>query len=527
LVQAMGSDDFMVRRALRSRLEPGGHKKLTDAIVGLRPEIAKRLEKAAVNDVIHGFHPEKFNPVSPLGSNLLYAVPTRMLTQLSLSQDDNFVRILREQGIADELMQMSVTLMENLTATFGDDGTDHPLFRQLNLDEELYQRFGTIIKKRRDVGDEGLSSEDYALMLTVPFAFSAEQMGPAFSETFKERVLQIRKTSAVQMVEELGELFETIDSQKYMPVMTVMGNAIFGRISKMAGARENLIEDIVVEVLSEHGLRRLAAESIYDVVTSSGGDNLPAIFRERIAFSRAAIKKPDILVLANSLASHDSDTRELMRERISTLMPETTKIFIEKKISHPERYDLYFEIIDGRIDGGARQTAAQGTDASQDLNRKIEEIAKAELFSGLDRKQQRLLAFGAQWYSAESGRNIFAVGEEADAAYLCIKGLAGLYWTTDDGDRRMVSEISPGRLIGDLSIILKERRPLELVALEDSMFLRIGATELMAVIESDAMVASTLLQSVAENMMGTVGTLRAMRTFSIERGVDFTDFDHP
>lgn len=525
LVQAMGSDDFMVRRALRSRLELGGYQKLTEAIVGLRPEIAKRLQKASLDDVVHGFHPDTFNPVTPLGSNLLYAVPTRVLTQLSLSQDDNFVRILREQGIADELMQMSVTVMENLTATFGDDGTDHPLFRQLNLDEELYQRFGAIIKKRRDVGDKGLPFEDYALMLTVPFAFSAEQMGPAFSETFKERVLQIRKASAVQMVEELGDLFETIDSQKYMPVMTLMSNAIFGRISKMAGARENLIEDIVVEVLSEHGLRRLAAESIYDVVTSSGGDNLPAIFRERIAFSRAAIKKPDILILANSLASHDSETRRLMRERISVLMPETTKIFIEKKISHPERYDLYFEIIDGRIDGGVRQTSAQDSDASKDLKRKMEEIAKTELFGGLDRKQQRLLAFGAQWYNAKSGQTIFEAGQEADAAYLCIEGLAGLYWTEDGSEKRMVSEIAPGRLIGDLSVILNERRPLHLVAMEDSKFLRIGASELMAIIENDAMVASNLMRTVAGHLTGVVETLRTTRTYATERGVDFTELD--
>lgn len=525
LVQAMGIDDFMVRRALHSRIELQGHQKLADAIVKLRPEIATRLTAAGLDDVVHGFHPDKFNPVSPLGSNLLYALPTRLLTQESLAQDGNFVRILREQGIADELMEMSVTLIENLTATFGNDGIDHPLFRRLNLDEELYQRLGAIIKKRREVGNEQLASDDYALMLTVPFAFSAEQMGPAFSETFKERVLQIRKASAVQMVQDLEELFDTIDPQRYIPVMTVMGNALFGRISSMAGAREKLIEDIVVDVLSENELHRLAAESIYDLVTSSGGDNLPAVFKERIAFSRAGIKKPDILILGNSLASHDSEARELMRNRISTLMPDTTKIFIEKKITNPDKYDLFVEIIDGRIDGGSRNDEEQDTDARQDLNRKIEEIAKTELFGKLDRKQQRLLAFGSQWYKAESGKRIFAVDDEADAAYLCIKGSAGLNWTAEGGRRRRISEIVPGRLIGDLSVILNERRPLELVALEDSVFLRIGATELMAVIENDALVASSLMRSVAGHLTGAVQTLREIRAYSTERGVDFSEFD--
>ena len=139
-------------------------QKFTDAIVKLRPEIAARLAEAGLDDIVYDFHPEKFNPVSPLGSNLLYAYPTRVLTQLSLSQEDNFVKIIRENGIADEIMQMSVTLIENLMATFGDDGTDHPLFRNLNLDEELYQRLGAIIKKRRDVGDAGLPLEDLSLI---------------------------------------------------------------------------------------------------------------------------------------------------------------------------------------------------------------------------------------------------------------------------------------------------------------------------------------------------------------------------
>ncbi len=525
LVQAMGIDDFMVRRALRSRVVFEKQQKFTDAIVKLRPEIAARLADAGLDDIVYEFHPEKFNPVSPLGSNLLYAYPTRMLTQLSLSQEDNFVKIIRENGIADEIMQMSVTLIENLMATFGDDGTDHPLFRNLNLDEELYQRLGAIIKKRRDVGDAGLPFEDYSLMLTVPFAFSAEQMGPAFSESFKERVLEIRKKNSAQMVRALGNLFEPIDPQKYIPIMTVMGNALFGRISSIAGARKDEIEDIIVDVISEHGLRRLAAESIYDLTISTGGKNLPAVFKERIAFTRASIKKPDILILGNSLASHDSEERNLMRDRVSKLMPDTTKIFIEKRILNPDRYDLFIEIVDGRIDGNTRQEISQSTDARQDLNHKIEAIAMTDLFGALDRKQQRLLAFSAEWYEAESDSIIFAAGDKADAAFLCTKGAAALYSPGDEGQRRLISEILPGRLIGDLSVILKERRPFNLVASEDCTFLRIGARELMAVIENDALVASSLMKTVSGHLSIAAGRNLALRAYSADRGVDLTEFD--
>jgi putative ABC transport system ATP-binding protein len=525
LVEAMGIDDFMVRRGLRSRLEPDTQKELVEAIVRLRPEIAKRLAEAGVDDIVHTFHPEKFNPVSPLGSNLLYAVPTRLLTQITLSQEDNFVQILRDEGIAEYLAQMSASLIEGLTATFGTDGTDHPLFRRLNMDEDLYQRLGVIVTKRREVGDSGLSPEDFALMLTVPFAFSAEQMGPAFTDAFKGRILEIRMKSAADMVAKLDGLFKPIDPQDYLPVMTVFGNAIFGRVSNMAGAREKLIEDAVVDVLNEHGLRRLVAQSIYDLATTQGGENLPAVFRERVAFSRAGIKKPDILILRDALASHDGDARSLMRERISELMPDATKIFIENQFHNPESYDLFVEIVDGRIDGVARQDDLQDEDARQDLNRKLRVVEQADLFAGLDRKQQRLLAFSAQWYKVKAGQGIFKAGEEADASYLCVKGLAGLYWPDNDDEKHLVSEIAPGRLIGDLAVIQNEPRLLDLIAIEDTVFLRLGSNELLAVIENDAMVATSLLRSVATHLSNAAAGLRATRAYAVEKGVDFSELD--
>jgi len=525
LVEAMGIDDSMVRRGLRSRLDSETQQELAEAIVQLRPEIAKRLAEAGLDDIVHAFHPEKFNPVSPLGSNLLYAVPTRLLTQVSLSQEENFVQILRDEGIAEDLVQMSANLIEGLTATFGTDGTGHPLFRRLNMDEDLYHRLGVIVTKRREVGDSGLSPEDFALMLTVPFAFSAEQIGPAFNEAFKERILQIRMKNATGMVAKLDGLFKQIDPQHYFPIMSVLGNAIFGRVSSMAGAREKLIEDTVVDVLNEHGLRRLVAQSIYDLATTQGGENLPAVFRERVAFSRPGIKKPDILILRDALASHNGDARALMRERISDLMPDATKIFIENQFHNPESYDLFVEIVDGRIDGVARQDDLQDEDARQDLNRKLRVVAQTELFAGLDRKQQRLLAFSGQWYKVKEGQVIFEAEQEADAAYLCVKGLAGLYWPESEGDKHLVSEIAPGRLIGDLAVIHNEPRLLDLIAIEDSVFLRIGASELLAVIENDAMVAVSLLRSVAGHLSNAAAGLRATRTFAVERGVDFTELD--
>ena len=103
---------------------------------------------------------------------------------------------------------------------------------------------------------------------------------------------------------------------------------------------------------------------------------------------------------------------------ISELIQRITKIFIENQITNPESYDVFVDIVDGRIDGYAREDNLDDADVHQDLNRKMEAIRETELFAEFNRKQQRLLAFGAQWYKASKHQKIFAVGDKADAAHL-------------------------------------------------------------------------------------------------------------
>jgi putative ABC transport system ATP-binding protein len=57
------------------------------------------------------------------------------------------------------------------------------------------------------------------------------------------------------------------------------------------------------------------------------------------------------------------------------------------------------------------------------------------------------------------------------------------------------------------------------------VFLRIGANELLAVIENDAAVATSLLRSVANHLMGAADNLRATRAFAVERGLDLSELD--
>ncbi len=508
LIKAMGVDDYMVRRVLNSRINPEAHPDLAEAIVNLREEMFARLKKRGLDSFVYQFDPEEFNPAIPLGGNLMFAAPNRFISLEGLAAEKLFLATILEHGIVEQAIGISQTLVEELHQTFGMDGTQHPLFTSLGIEEELYERLVDIATRRRERGDEALNEEEFALLLTVPFAFTAEQIGPAFPESFKNEIVEIRKRHGVSIREQSGGLFVPISPDNYLPRLTIVENALYGRVSMLAGNEADLIEDVLVELLVEHDLRRIVAETIFDTPTGLGGVNLPTYFQERSAFSRAGIKKPDILILDKALASHDAAMRRETRQALRNLLPEATLIFLEDKFENPGLYDLFVNIEGGRIDGVQRVDDEEDEDGAADLQRKIRAISKSELFKQLDARNQRLLAFAAQWYKADAGQRVFSMGDKPDAAYLCVSGQGVLSYSDDDDNDYHVATAEPGRLLGDLAIILNEPRQLHFSAATDAVFLRIGAKEFRSVVESDSGVLLSLLKTVSGHLTGAAELLR-------------------
>ncbi len=508
ITQALGTANLLFERMLNSRMDQSKHPELAQRVVSLRDEVHKRLIAKGLDKVVHRYHPDEFNPSVPLGGNLMFASPARNISPQSLVAERTFLAMIIDQGLAEQAIAISQTLIEALHQTFGMDGTGHPLFTELGIEEALYEQLVDIAGRRREKGDEALSPDEFALLLTVPFAFTAEQIGPAFPESFKQEILHIRKTSGDKLRHDAKDLFIPVTPDSYLPRLTILENMLYGRVSAVAGLQADLVQDVVAEVLEEQGLQQMVSSILFDVNTTIGGANLPTLFQERVAFGRAAIKRPDVLVFNQLLAGQDAKSQADIRDQLSNLLPESTQIYLNDKFAAPEDFDMHIVIRNGRLDGFVVPDAQDDDGNSDDLRRKLRIISQNELFGSLDARSQRLLAFAAQWYEADAGQRIFSVGERPDAAYLCLSGRAELAWFDPFGAPHHVSDVEPGRLIGDLAVILDEPRQLDLTAMEPAKFLRIGAEQFLAVVENDKTVLLRLLQAVAGNLSGAAELLR-------------------
>lgn len=499
LVDGMGSGSTLFRRGLDQKFDGEAHPELARDLIALRPAIQAALVKAGLDRHVYFFDQTLYNPALPVVDNLVFASPRQPITRELLAEQTEFLEQIRQLDLEKGLVRLTQDVVDLLRQIFGIDGTDHPLFRKLGLDPDTFEAaVGLVNKARADDGAQ-FSDAEMALLLIIPFRISAEQIGAAFPDEMKARVLALRHSHAAELQQRLDHLYAPLRPDLFAPGLSVLENALFGKISDASGGRADDVRTVVSDTIAKAGAKQLVIELIFDLPISLGGANLPALYAEPLAFSRATIKRPDVLVLDNALASYDLETQVAVYKNLRSLLPDTTLIYLNAEFQNNDIFDVFFELRQGRIvSDTTRAEDVADTAASADLTRKVRALQQTELFSGLNRRELRLLAFGARWYEASAGEYVFRKDDDpTDGAYMILEGEAGLYLPKDGAADQLISQVGPGRLVGELGLIRNVPRALDMKAETDLKCLRIGAEEFLAVVENDAATSFKLLQVVA------------------------------
>jgi len=499
LLSGIGTGSALFQRGMEQVFDEGIHPKLAQCLVDIRPQIQTALRSEGLESQVHAFERESYNPALPVAENLLFATLCEPISVEALQRHEDFLNRLKELKLVDDLVTLTQDVVDILRQIFGIDGTDHPLFRKLGLDAKAYETALALVDRTKIKGPESLERDELAQLMIVPFSISAEQIGPAFTDEMKERILALRASHSDELMGTLAGTFERLDEAKFAPGLTVLENALFGKISDSAGARGDDLRRLISDVLVKNGARDMVVELIFDLPISLGGQGLPASYAEPLAFARATVKRPDVLILDQALVSYDLETRVTVHKNLRRLLPDTTLIYLGAGFERPDVFDVYYEMRQGRlVSDDPQQEIAEDSAASQDLARKLRALEQTELFSGLNRRQLRLLAFGARWYHAEKGEVVFQKDDVAsDGVYMIIDGEAGLFLPQDSSEDRLITRVGAGRLVGELGLIRQETRALSMIAQSELTCLRIGEEEFLAVVENDANTAFKLLQVVA------------------------------
>jgi NTE family protein len=151
------------------------------------------------------------------------------------------------------------------------------------------------------------------------------------------------------------------------------------------------------------------------------------------------------------------------------------------------------------------------------------------MLGDVDAEALALLRRHLSWVELAAGDTLMAQGEQGDAMYLSISGRLRATVLGDDGLEHMVREMGRGEVIGEMSLYTDEPRTATVVAIRNSVLVRLAKSEFTSLLASSAQMSIALTRQMIKRLTSTsprtaVPPPVAMALLPITAEVDAADF---
>ena len=146
--------------------------------------------------------------------------------------------------------------------------------------------------------------------------------------------------------EERSQKIGFILQEPFLFTGTVKENILYGNEQY-----KNYTDEEMEQVIKESNLQSLLNifENGLQTKVSSGGDNISLGQKQLIAFMRAVIRNPEVLILDEATANIDTMTEQLLEDILNKLPETTTRIIIAHRLNTIENADEIFFVNAGEV----------------------------------------------------------------------------------------------------------------------------------------------------------------------------------
>jgi ATP-binding cassette subfamily B protein len=152
----------------------------------------------------------------------------------------------------------------------------------------------------------------------------------------------IRSYSAEDRTQKIGFILQ----EPFLFTGTILENIIYGNSEYEMYSHEE-IESLIHEAGFQDILARFE-QGLHTTIQTSG-DSTSLGQKQLIAFMRAVLRKPDILILDEATANVDTVTESLLQNILEKLPKETTRVVIAHRLHTIENADEIFFVNGGHI----------------------------------------------------------------------------------------------------------------------------------------------------------------------------------
>lgn len=152
----------------------------------------------------------------------------------------------------------------------------------------------------------------------------------------------IRGYSAQERTKRIGFILQ----EPFLFTGTVRDNILYGNELYVNYTNQQL-EQVIVD--SNLGSLLAIFESGLDTQVLSGGDSISLGQKQLIAFMRAVLRNPDLLILDEATANIDTITEKLLSDILNKLPETTTRVIIAHRLNTIENADEIFFVNSGEV----------------------------------------------------------------------------------------------------------------------------------------------------------------------------------
>jgi len=154
-------------------------------------------------------------------------------------------------------------------------------------------------------------------------------------------------------------------------------------------------------------------------------------------------------------------------------------------------------------------------------------------FGTLDPQALAMLRQRLQWVEIHGGETLLTQGEPGDAMYLVVSGRLRAFVVADDGSTRKVGDVARGKIVGEMSLYTDEPRAATVVAVRDSVLVRLDRIDFEDLLARSAQVSVAMTRQIIQQLKEGHGDSRpglnkdklvTMGLVPITSGIALADF---
>ena len=312
-------DEDIYSLGLRGTVDAALQPDLAGKILKARHTLHEHLQDGTYSGLVEAFNKDHYNKNMSVAENLLFGTALgKQFDGDNLATDPYVKSVLRKTGLDIDLQRMGLSIAETMVELFSGLSPDNPLFEQysfISADELPTVRL--LLQRLGGKGIEAVPEADRIRLMTLPFRYiEARHRLGLIDAAMEERILGARRAFADDLPENLRDAVEFYDFERYNSSATLQDNILFGRLVYGQAQAGERIGTLIAQVFDELGLRNSVIEVGLDYNVGVGGKRLPSSQRQKLGIARALIKRPQLIVVNEALATFDGRTQDRIRDNI-------------------------------------------------------------------------------------------------------------------------------------------------------------------------------------------------------------------